>query len=106
MYGPRGAITEVLEELQDRVTDILTGASTPSALRSSVASSDARVLLITAGTVPTDGHAAEHIASGASDRVDIWTVEGAGHTDGRETQPRAWARRVVTFLDRTLVQSR
>jgi dienelactone hydrolase len=103
-YGARGAVQEQIERAQDWVTDRLTRAGVPPSLRSSVASSgDTRYLLITAGDVDVEGHAAAHIAAGAPGRVDIWTVPGAGHTDGLATAPQEWAERVIGFLDATLL---
>lgn len=102
-YGLRGAFQEVLERLQDRVTDLLAAAEVPIALRDAVARSDARFLLITAGEVAAEGHAAAHIASAAPDRVDVWTVPGADHTGGLATDPEGWEARVVGFLDEVLL---
>ncbi|MEZ5237430.1 MAG: hypothetical protein R2716_00175 [Microthrixaceae bacterium] len=64
-----------------------------------------RYLLITAGDVEDEGHAASHISSGAGDRVTVWNVVGAGHTGGYETRPDEWTRRVVSFLDQSLAVS-
>jgi dienelactone hydrolase len=103
-YGVRGVLTEQLEMAQDRVTDLLTSASTPTSLRDAVAASNARYLLIAAGDVEDEGHAAEFIAAGAPDRVQTWEVPGAGHTDGLDTAPAAWTERVVGFLNEVLVE--
>jgi dienelactone hydrolase len=98
-YGLRGLLQEQLERAQDQVTDALTSASVPTSGRAAVAiSGHTRYLLITAGTVPDEGHAAAYVASGAPDRVAIWTVAGAGHTGGLATAPDEWATRVVGFL--------
>ncbi len=102
-YGWRGWIQERLEYLQDGVTDFLTEASPPVALRAAVADApDTRFLLITAGTVSDEGHAASYIRSAAADRVTVWTVDGADHTGGYERRPDEWRTRVVTFLDDSL----
>jgi dienelactone hydrolase len=98
-YGLRGLLQEQLEHAQDWVTDSLTSASVPTSNRAAVeASGDIRYLLITAGDVPDEGHAAAHVAAGAPDRVQTWTVRGAGHTEGLETQPDEWEGRVIAFL--------
>ena len=98
-YGVRGLLTEQLERVQDWVTEIFTSASVPASLRAAVESSaPTRYLLITAGTAAAEGHAAEYIAAGARDRVQTWTVPGAGHTDGLDTAPQEWTNRVVGFL--------
>ena len=103
-YGVRGAVQEQLERLQDRTTDLLTSASVPTSLRAAVgASPDARYLLIAAGTEPDEEHAAKHVAAGAPDRVETWTVPAAAHTGGLATAPEEWTDRVVGFLDRVLL---
>ncbi len=102
-YGWRGALQERFEKVQDWVTEYLTESSTPVSLRSAVESSDeTRFLLITAGDLPDERYAADFIASGASERVEVWEVEGSGHTDGLTTDPSEWEERVVGFLDRCL----
>jgi hypothetical protein len=61
-----------------------------------------RFLLITAGNVADEAHAAEHIASAAPERVTQWTVPGADHTDGLDAQPQEWEQRVTDFLTAAL----
>jgi dienelactone hydrolase len=103
-HGFPGLVQEQLERVQDTVIDVLTDASVPTSLRAAVESSDdVRYLLITAGEVPDEQHAAAHIASGAPDRVETWTVEGAAHTGGLETEPDEWTERVVDFLTDALL---
>jgi dienelactone hydrolase len=103
VYGWRGWSQEQVEKVQDGVTDYLTEASPPIALRSAVAQSPGtRFLLITAGNVDDEGHAAAYIRTGASDRVTVWNVDGADHTGGYDTQPDDWGQRVVEFLDESL----
>ena len=98
-YGVRGLVQEQLERGQDLVTDALTDASVPSTLRHAVASSTGtRYLLVTAGDRPDEGHAADHLADAAPGRVETWTVEGAGHTQGLATAGEAWTARVGDFL--------
>jgi uncharacterized protein len=102
-YGWRGAAQEGVEELVYAVTDVLTAASPPTPLRVAVAVTAPRpVLLITAGAVPDEAHAARHIASGSPETVDVWTVEGAAHTGALDTERDEWEARVVTFLDTAL----
>ena len=85
------------------VTDALTDASVPTSMRDAVvASGDTRYLLITAGRVADEGHAAAHIAEGAPDRVHIWTVPDGDHTDGLDTAPGEWETRVIDFLTDSL----
>jgi dienelactone hydrolase len=103
VYGWRGAVQEQIEKIQGGITDYLTEASPPTTLRSAVAAAPgARFLLIAAGNVDDEGHAAEYIGAGAGDRVTLWTVAGADHTGGYDTRPDEWARRVVDFLDEHL----
>jgi hypothetical protein len=98
-YGLRGWLQEQLERAQDRVTDSLTSAAAPPSNRAAVAASgDTRYLLISAGSVPDEANAAAYVAAGAPDRVETWTVAGAGHTGGLDTAPDEWATRVVGFL--------
>jgi dienelactone hydrolase len=103
-YGLRGSAQEVLERVQDGVTDLLTSASVPISSRAAVETSDdTRYLLITAGDVPDEGHAAAFVRAGAPERVETWTVEGAGHTGGLKTAPDEWAERVTAFLTAALL---
>jgi pimeloyl-ACP methyl ester carboxylesterase len=102
-FGVRGLVQEQLERFQDWATDLLTEASVPTPLRSAVeASGDTRFLLITAGNIPDERRAADFIAGGARDRVGIWTVADAGHTDGLRVAPDEWEARVVGFLTDSL----
>jgi dienelactone hydrolase len=103
-FGIRGLVQEQLERAQDWVTGLLTDASAPSSLRDAVeASNGTRYLLITAGQVAEEGRAASYIAAAAPDRVEVWTVPGAGHTGGLETASEEWAARVTDFLRDTLL---
>jgi pimeloyl-ACP methyl ester carboxylesterase len=102
-YGWRGAAQEQIERLQYGLTALLAEAPRPGSLRGSVAAADAPVLLITAGDVADEARAAAFIAEGAPERVAVWTVPGAGHTDGLAVDPDGWARRVVGFFRRHLV---
>jgi dienelactone hydrolase len=103
-YGLRGSAQEVLERVQDGVTDLLTSATVPISSRAAVETSDGtRYLLITAGDVPGEGHAAAFVEAGAPDRVETWAVDGAGHTGGLRTAPDEWAERVTAFLTAALL---
>ena len=102
-YGWRGWLQEQLEKAQYGVTDLLTDASPPTTLRSAVADAPGtRFLLITAGKVADEAHAAAYIQSGASERVGVWNADGAGHTGGYRMRPEEWQRRVLGFLDANL----
>lgn len=103
VYGWRGWLQERLEHVQDGVTEYLGAASPPASLRSSVAdASDATFLLITAGDVSDELHAARYIAAAGEGRVHVWDIDGASHTGGFDTAPDEWERRVVSFLDQHL----
>jgi hypothetical protein len=52
--------------------------------------------------MPDEVNAAGHIAAGAPDRVETWTVAGAGHTAGLEVAPAEWERRVIGFLQQAM----
>lgn len=103
VYGWRGRLQERLERVQYGITDLLTGASPPISLRSAAShAAGTRFLLIAAGNVEDEAHAAAHIRSGGDGRVTVWNVEGAGHTGGYATRPGEWERRVLAFLDEHL----
>lgn len=38
----------------------------------------------------------------APNSVDVWNVEGAGHTSGLATAPTEWEYRVIGFLDQAV----
>lgn len=102
-YGARGWVQEQIERLQYGLADLLTAADRPTSLRDAIrAADDTRFLLITAGDLADEGHAAADLAAAGGDRVEVWTVEGAGHTDGLAVSPEEWERRVVGFLDEHL----
>jgi pimeloyl-ACP methyl ester carboxylesterase len=98
-YGWRGWVQEQIERVQFGLTDLLTDASPPATLAASIAQADASFLLITAGRVADEGHAADHLAAAAPDRVTVWTVDDADHTGGLAVAPTEWERRVVEFFD-------
>jgi dienelactone hydrolase len=97
-FGAQGLLQEQLERVQDRVTDVLTSAPVPTSARAAVEASGARYLLIAAGDVPDEAHAAAYVAAGAPDRVETWTVPAAGHTRGLAVAPEEWEARVAGFL--------
>jgi dienelactone hydrolase len=102
-FGVRGLVQQHLERLQDVATDALTSASVPTSMCEAVeASGETRHLLITAGTVADEGRAAAYVAAGAPERVHIWTVPDAAHTDGLQTDTPKWEARVIAFLTDSL----
>ena len=84
------------------LTDLLTEASPPASLRSSLAASDAEFLLIAAGTDEKESLAAASMRRADPQRVRTWTVPRAAHVQGLVTEPEEWERRVVGFLDSEL----
>jgi pimeloyl-ACP methyl ester carboxylesterase len=102
-YGWRGTVTLGVHRAQTAVADLLSPASVPPSLTSAVAAAAPRqVLLITAGTVPDEGHAAARLRAAAPGSVEVWTVPAAGHTAGLSTAPAEWELRVIGFLDGAL----
>lgn len=101
-FGIRGVFQEQVEQVQDRVTDLLTSASVPTSLRAAVEAGGARYLMITAGDVTDEGRAAAYIAAAAPDRAETWSITGAGHTAGLRTAAVEWERRVIGFLSGVL----
>ena len=102
-YGARGWVQEQIERLQYGLADLLTAADRPPALRDAIrAAADSHFLLVTAGNLADEGHAAADMAAAGGDRVEVWTVEGADHTDGLAVSPEEWERRVVGFFDEHL----
>ncbi len=103
VYGWRGWLQEQVEKVQFGITDLLTEASPPIALRDAVtAAADTPFLLVTAGTVADEQHAAEFIRNAGPERITVWTVDDATHTGGLETEPVAWEQRVTRFLEDSL----
>jgi len=102
-YGLRGALQEQVEKVQDLVTDVLTDASAPISNHDAVArSSDVVYLLIAAGTVPEEEQSARYVEAADPERVAVWVVPGAGHTDGLGVAREEWEARVIAFLDAAL----
>jgi len=60
------------------------------------------VLLIAAGRVPDEQHAAAALQASAPDSVQVWVVRGADHTGGLAAAPQEWESRVIDFLDAAL----
>jgi pimeloyl-ACP methyl ester carboxylesterase len=106
-YGVRGDLQRGIDWGTYALAGLLSGAPEPSPLRDSVAAAQADgtptpMLLITAGDIETEGLAADYLDEAAPDAVEIWTVPGAGHTEGLRTDPAEWRRRVLDFLDDAL----
>jgi pimeloyl-ACP methyl ester carboxylesterase len=85
------------------LTDLLTAASPPASLRSSVAAAvDTQFLLIAAGAVEEEPLAAASMRDADPQHVTTWTVPKAAHVQGLVMAPEEWERRVVGFLDSEL----
>lgn len=99
VHGWRGSVTEIAHAAGTWLADRLTPADPPLPLRDAVAASSTPVLLVVAGTVADEQHAAADLDAAAPDTVSVWDVPGAAHTGGLATDPRGWEREVVAFLD-------
>lgn len=103
VYGWRGRVQQVLERVQYWTADLLTPASPPVSLAdAALDAAPTPVLLIAAGDVADEGHAATLIQSLSPGNVTVWTVPGAGHTQGLTVAPARWEETVVDFLDAAL----
>ncbi|HET6986052.1 MAG TPA: alpha/beta fold hydrolase [Kribbella sp.] len=97
--GWRGTLQEGLDWLTYGITDLLTPADQPPALRDAVAATAPRkVLLIAASDRADEGNAGRYIQSAAAGSVDLWIVPDTGHTQALRTHPREWEQRVTAFL--------
>ena len=96
-------LERTVERFTYGLTDLLSAASPPASLRSSVAAAgDTEFLLVVAGTVEREALAAASMRSVDPQRVEVWTVPGAAHVQGLGAAPDEWERRVVGFLDNQL----
>ncbi|WP_327004422.1 lysophospholipase [Dactylosporangium sp. NBC_01737] len=102
VYGVNGWIQQRVDALTTVCTDQLTDAGPPVTLRAAASAAAPRqFLLITAGDVPDEAHAARHIQRGNAN-VQLWEVPNTGHTKALSTHPDEWEQRVVAFLTGTL----
>ena len=107
VYGAQGTVQEQLDRITYGVTDLLTPADPPTALlRAAELAAPTPILLIAAGEVPDEGHAAAWIQAGSPETVTVWVVPGAGHIGGLRTGPEQWSDRVTGFLDDALGTTR
>lgn len=105
-YGWRGAVQIQIDRLMYGLVDLFTPADPPMTLRSAVARTSPRpVLLIAAGNVETEVNAASYIREGASETTTLWVVANSTHVAGLTTAPDEWERQVVAFLDQALLDS-
>ena len=102
-YGWRGTVTQTVHRLQTAIADVLSPAGPPPPLREAVSSGAPRpVLLIVAGERADELHAATALEDASPESVEIWVVDGAGHTAGLRTDPDGWRERVLGFLAEAL----
>lgn len=99
--GPLGELQRIVDSVRDATIGVLSDAPEPVTLRESAERSQAPMLLIAAGTVPSEADAASWIAEGKP-LVETWVVEGATHTGGLATDPSGWKSAVVGFFDKHL----
>ncbi len=103
VYGVRGAIQEGLDTVTYGLADLMTAAEPPLALSEAIAAAAPRpVLLITAGSMPDEGHAAADMKQFSPASVEVWTVPGAAHTGGLAAAGEEWERRVLGFFSNAL----
>jgi uncharacterized protein len=84
--------------VQDRLAALLSGAAPPTPLPDAVTALAPRPLLLIAAGVGDEERAAAHLARQRPSDVEVWVVEGSGHTGGLRTAPGEWQRRVGRFL--------
>jgi uncharacterized protein len=105
VYGFRGSIQMGLEWIEYSIADLLTGAEKPISLAEAIKSAAPHpVLLITAGKVEDELNAAKYLQQQSPNNVVIWTVPGAGHTQGLAVAPVYWEQNVIDFLDDALIK--
>ncbi len=102
VYGVRGTAQRAVDHVTQTLTSLASGTAPPASLASSARATAPRpILLVAAGEVPDEQHAATWIAASRS-HVSIWVVPGAQHTGGLTAQPREWEKRVIDFFDHAL----
>lgn len=105
-YGFNGWVQQRVDDLTYWFTDLLTSTGPPIRLRDAAAQMAPRpLLMITAGEVVEESLAAEYIRSAAPATVQVWEVQGAGHTGGLATAPAEWQTVVLAFLDERLLSA-
>lgn len=101
--GFAGALQRGLDWLSYATTNLLSSAPQPISLHDAIARAKGTpFLLITAGKVDDESLAATYFRTAAPQRVQVWNVGGASHTQGLNTQPGQWTARVTSFLDQAL----
>lgn len=101
--GVSGAVQRGLDRLTYGTAALLSPAPEPGTLHRAIGQARSTPFLLIAGSKAVDeADAVGYLRTAAPDRVQTWTVAGAGHTRGLATAPREWATRVVAFFDHAL----
>lgn len=104
-YGFAGSVQRILDRLTFGFADLFTETSPPVSLRRAAAATAPRpILLITAGEVPDEAHAAAYIAAGSPGTVAVVDFPGSPHTGALATDPGRWEQVVIGFLDAALAE--
>lgn len=90
VYGVRGTAQRAVDHVTQTLASLASDTTPPPSLASSARAAAPRpILLVAAGEVPDEQHAATWIAAGRP-HISVWVVPGARHTDGLTAQPREW----------------
>jgi len=101
--GVNGTLQRGLDQVTYGVAALLSPASTPGPLHAAISRARSTpFLLIAAGHGVDEREAASYLRTAAPDRVQVWTVPDASHTQGLRTAPAEWAGRVTGFFQRAL----
>jgi uncharacterized protein len=88
--------------VRDGLSEILSGAPRPVPLRTAVAATAPRPVLIIAGRPPGEIPVARFYRAAAPGSVQVWELPDTGHTRGLATHPSAWTARVTAFFDQAM----
>lgn len=101
--GIDGVLTRGEQWIKYSAAGLLSGATPPMPLREAIRAAAPRpVLVIAGGAVADEPVAARWFRAASPTTVQVWIVPGAGHIAGLASQPRAWASRVISFLNAAL----
>jgi dienelactone hydrolase len=101
--GVGGWLIRYIDWTTAHAADLMTSAKPPTKLRDAIAAAGPRpVMIIAAGTQPTEVAAAHAFDAAAPGSVEVWIAPDAGHTKAYDTHPAAWEARVIAFLDNAL----
>ncbi len=105
LRGITGVLDRGMEWVQYTAADLISGAPAPMSIRAAIRAAAPRpVLLIAGGTASSEPIAARWFRAASPATVQIWVVPHAGHTQGLATAPKAWAARVIGFLNTALAK--